>query len=207
MNFRSKLILRSYPLLACAALLLSGGCATVEPGRTAYGGSYADSRVDSRTESARAATRLDQLEANVRRLQVQVDGLSESQQHVVAQADARLSQARQESQGLQTELDALKRELAASQADQRQIRAAVDELPAKISKAVAAAQPRTPAPQPARPRASGASVGVEHPVLPGQTLSEIARAYGVSMDAIVRENNLKDAGSIRAGQKLFIPRQ
>jgi len=47
--------------------------------------------------------------------------------------------------------------------------------------------------------------GREHIVQPGETLSVIAAAYGVKVNAIVEANNLKNADSIRPGQKLFIP--
>jgi len=50
-----------------------------------------------------------------------------------------------------------------------------------------------------------AAVGVEHLVKPGETLSEIAKAYGVSAAALIQANSLANPDSIRVGQKLFIP--
>jgi lysozyme len=50
------------------------------------------------------------------------------------------------------------------------------------------------------------TTGVEHVVEAGQTLSAIAQAYGVTVSAIVKANNLANANSVREGQKLFIPR-
>jgi len=47
--------------------------------------------------------------------------------------------------------------------------------------------------------------GYEHKVEPGQTLSEIAAAYGVSTRAIIEENDLKNPDRLIVGQKLFIP--
>ena len=47
--------------------------------------------------------------------------------------------------------------------------------------------------------------GIEHVVQPGETLSAIAQAYGVKIDTILKANNIKNANSIRVGQKLFIP--
>ena len=47
--------------------------------------------------------------------------------------------------------------------------------------------------------------GYEHTVQPGQTLSEIAKAYNVRPDVIVRANNLSNPNAIRVGQVLFIP--
>ncbi len=44
-----------------------------------------------------------------------------------------------------------------------------------------------------------------HTVESGETLSTIAKQYGVSMDTIQWENNIRNSNSIRAGQKLSIP--
>jgi LysM repeat protein len=47
--------------------------------------------------------------------------------------------------------------------------------------------------------------GVWHTVEAGQTLSEIAKAYNISINVIVRANNVKNPDSVRAGTRLFIP--
>lgn len=47
--------------------------------------------------------------------------------------------------------------------------------------------------------------GWEHEVKPGESLSAIAAAYRVKVDAIVRANEIKNPNALRAGQKLFIP--
>jgi len=48
-------------------------------------------------------------------------------------------------------------------------------------------------------------VGYEHEVRAGETLSEIARAYGVTSQDILDANALRDPNVLRVGQKLFIP--
>jgi LysM repeat protein len=50
-----------------------------------------------------------------------------------------------------------------------------------------------------------AEAGYEHEVRQGETLSEIARAYGVSARDIMQANRLNNADVLRIGQKLFIP--
>ena len=75
------------------------------------------------------------------------------------------------------------------------------EIVSEISKKVAAVV-RSSAPVPAPVRSSR---GYEHIVKQGETLSEIASAYNTKVDMLVRENGLRDANAIRAGQKLFIP--
>ena len=47
--------------------------------------------------------------------------------------------------------------------------------------------------------------GVEHVVGPGQTLSEIASAYGVTSKVIIDANQLRNPDRLQVGQKLFIP--
>ena len=56
-------------------------------------------------------------------------------------------------------------------------------------------------------RRSSGGVGYEHVVKPGETLSAIAQAYGVTVKDIMTENNLTDAARVRAGQTLFIPKK
>jgi murein DD-endopeptidase MepM/ murein hydrolase activator NlpD len=52
-----------------------------------------------------------------------------------------------------------------------------------------------------------ASYGSVHVVRKGETLSSIARRYGVSSYAIARYNGLRDPNRIEVGQRLRIPRQ
>jgi len=44
-----------------------------------------------------------------------------------------------------------------------------------------------------------------HVVLSGETLSEISRQYGVSIEAILQANHLTSASTLRVGQELIIP--
>jgi membrane-bound lytic murein transglycosylase D len=63
----------------------------------------------------------------------------------------------------------------------------------------ASSQPRTVAPR-------RRSTAVTHRVRRGQTLAQIARAYGSSVSRIRQANGLRDANSIRIGESLRIPR-
>ena len=60
----------------------------------------------------------------------------------------------------------------------------------------------TPAAPAATPRTGS---GYEHKVERGQTLSEIARGYGKSVESIMKANKITNPSSIRVGQVLFIP--
>lgn len=91
------------------------------------------------------------------------------------------------------------RELDAARAgDKREI---YDDISRKVADIVKKATPAAPPPS----RKSSTQSGYEHVVQPGETLSAIAQAYEVKMDAILKANNIKNANSIRVGQKLFIP--
>lgn len=57
----------------------------------------------------------------------------------------------------------------------------------------------------AAPEAAPAASGSSHRVKPGETLSEIARYYGVTINALKAANGLSDANYIYVGQRLYIP--
>ncbi len=76
----------------------------------------------------------------------------------------------------------------------REMKELVSRVEKLLNKAVAS--PRTSTPS------HGA--GHEHVVEKGHTLSAIAQAYGTSVEAIKKANNLKN-DNIYVGQKLFIP--
>ena len=52
----------------------------------------------------------------------------------------------------------------------------------------------------------GSEYAYEHVVQKGDTVSGIASQYKTTVEAIVRENNLRNPNAIREGQKLYIPR-
>jgi lipoprotein NlpD len=47
--------------------------------------------------------------------------------------------------------------------------------------------------------------GIYHVVHPGENLFRIGKAYDISHEELARVNGIKDAGQIRAGQRIFIP--
>lgn len=57
-----------------------------------------------------------------------------------------------------------------------------------------------------RPSSLSGIPGIFHRVEKGQTLWSVARAYGVDLDELAKVNRIYDAGSIKAGQLIFIPR-
>ena len=100
------------------------------------------------------------------------------------------------------ELAALRADLNTAKASHAQLREAiVDDLSKRIA---ALAEKRDMEERKAREAAAQRS-GYNHTVEAGQTLSAIAKAYGVSQKAIMQANRLTDASKLRVGQKLFIP--
>ncbi len=47
--------------------------------------------------------------------------------------------------------------------------------------------------------------GVQHVVLPGQTMYRISKAYDVPVEKIARYNNIRNTSQIKAGDSLWIP--
>jgi len=58
---------------------------------------------------------------------------------------------------------------------------------------------------PAAPRAAAPAKARVHDVRPGDTLFGIAAGYGITLDQLLRANNLSRSATIQPGQKLLIP--
>jgi LysM repeat protein len=129
---------------------------------------------------------------------------NEALEYHLQQADARLDRiegALREAGTPQADIAALRRDIEQLRAGQATLRQEiVDELGREIVKLFAAQQTSARG----GTRRTGAQTGYEHKVQAGQTLSEIAAAYQVSVATIKQANNLKD-DVIRVGQVLFIP--
>jgi murein DD-endopeptidase MepM/ murein hydrolase activator NlpD len=77
--------------------------------------------------------------------------------------------------------------------------AAAAPVPGTKSKPAPAKRPRPGATTPPR------TPGLAHTVRPGQTVSSIAREYGVSAEALIRTNRLGPSAKLRVGQRLSLP--
>ncbi len=56
-----------------------------------------------------------------------------------------------------------------------------------------------------RPRPARTAPEVHHVLQPGQTLWRLARAYGVSLDELMRANHIDDPDTLEVGQSAYIP--
>lgn len=171
----------------CGLMLLvwgaAAGCGTLEV---------------QRREETQHRTRIDQLALDTQRLSDRVAALSVAQERVYRDVETVHQELRREIHELRQQLDALSREQAGAGAARERLKnEIIEHLSARLNEIMRSQAASSP-----RPRSV---TGYEHVVRPGETLSEIAKAYGVTLNAIVRENNIADANAVRAGQKLFIP--
>ncbi len=150
-----------------------------------------------RQSETRLYSEIMNLKASVQRLEQRVDGIEAGREDVYAQlAELQESQDRGSAQR-RAELEAIDSKLAAQRAAADKTR---KDLVATLSSKMADIM-RTEAPS----NSVRTESGYEHVVKPGETLSEIAKAYSVSMTVVARANNLKNPDDLRVGQKLFIP--
>ncbi|MDD4026257.1 MAG: LysM domain-containing protein, partial [Kiritimatiellae bacterium] len=130
----------------------------------------------------------------------------------LAQIEAQLGSAVRS----QDDIAALRRDLQSIRAERETLRKEItDDLASRIEKIAARQQTeinaarkaaaRSAQQSGARSAAAAGRSGYEHKVERGQTLSEIARGYGKSMDAIMKANKISDPSLLRVGQILFIP--
>lgn len=148
------------------------------------------------------------LEESLRRIRARLDALESDMQRLsqqISTSNSDLARANQSQiAGFNATLDELQKRIrtvdAARENDKKEI---VDSLSKKIS-AVLASQPSRSSSTPTQKR-SVSNEGYEHEVQPGETLSAIAKAYGVSSSDIIQANGLKSADVLRVGQKLFVP--
>lgn len=182
------------PLLPAAFLL----CGCITEGDDIFARSQSSSR-SVETVSARQAMTVQNMEANVHRLSAQMDEVIRAQ----SQMEQRFGVLESGGGGGKEEIAALRKDMEILRAANANLRKEiVDELSGKIARmqpgSVGSAVKSTKTP--AKNRS-----GYEHKVEKGQTLSEIARGYGTTVDAILKANNLTVKSTLRVGQTLFIP--
>jgi nucleoid-associated protein YgaU len=167
-------------------------------------------------EVARVANTAQQASLELRRVSDQIDALNRSLE-VLDGRMTRLEAQQRSGARSQDDVDALRRDIQLLRAERETLRKDItDDLASRVERiarqqaAPQAARSSAPAVS-ARAGAGGAAApagargGYEHKVERGQTLSEIARGYGKSVDAIMKANKLSNASTIYVGQVLFIP--
>jgi len=169
---------------------------------------------------ARIVTNTQQMNVEFRQLAEQLNALNRNQELI----DARLAKLETQITAMpQTsdDITALRRDVQLIRSERETLKKEItDDLAGRIEKIAARQQADINSVRAAAPASSGqtrsvsggksagtppATSGYEHKVLRGQTLSEIARGYGKSIDVIMRANKMTNPSSIRVGQVLFIP--
>lgn len=136
------------------------------------------------------------LKVDVFHLKSQVASLEESNRHLNSQMEALRQETAQERIAMKESFSEMRRSLDELSSSRNEMKSAiVADLSGKMAKVINEQVKAT----------SAGEVGRYHTVAKGETLSAISTAYGVKVDSVVKANSLKDANSIRVGQKLFIP--
>jgi LysM repeat protein len=150
-----------------------------------------------RRDAMRQHSDIESLKLDVSRLKDRLDGIEAAQESLHGEiSELRGSQAK-DNDRLQERLAEIDRKVDLMDRARDKLRQdIVDTLSSKIAEVM-------------QKQASASRVrveeGYEHVVKPGETLSQIAAAYGASIDLIIKANNIRKPDEIRAGQKLFIP--
>ena len=200
-------------LVACSGLM--SGCTG-----PMFEGSIFEQQPRTNPEVARIVTNTQQMNVEFRQLSEQMAVLNRNQELL----DTRLSKIEAQSSAApksQDDITALRRDIQLVRAERETLKKEItDDLAGRIEKIAVRQQSEINAARtavaastaPARAAAGGSVAvaarpgsGYEHKVERGQTLSELARGYGKSMDVIMKANKITNPSSIRVGQVLFIP--
>ena len=184
--------MRALLSLCSVSLLFLGGCASY----------FEDQRMEAarqRMESENQRTEVEQLRARVEALEKIQQDLDSRMAAMRADNDKQRQEVREQLAGMDR---LLKTYEAARAADKQEI---ISDLSAKIAKIGETMRPPPPPIRPVTAPPGGSTKGKEHVVQPGETLSAIAAAYKVKASALVQANDLKNADSLKVGQRLIIP--
>jgi nucleoid-associated protein YgaU len=184
-------------LLACSGMLWGAGCATMGQAQQAEFARRDQELMRIREQLSALSGRIEGMEMEAQRLAREMDQVRR-QSEAASQAGVRAMQPQVEDLGRRVA------ELAAAR--ERDKQAILDDVSRRVAELLRRSGGGSAAPRQATPRRTGPQEGYEHVVQPGETLSAIAQAYGVSTRAILQANNLPNADLLRVGQKLFIPK-
>ena len=177
--------MKKFVFLVFGVALLGSGCETL-------------SSQQRRQREARIRNDIANLKASIARLNARLDGIEAGREDIYSQISRSQANMSKSEAQYRAEIAALENKLKAQDAARERMRKEmVADLSSKMEKIIKSQTPT-----------SGYQVpGVLHTVKKGQTLSEIAKAYGVSIKAILKANprKLKNANDLQIGQKIIIP--
>ena len=153
-------------------------------------------------EEARREADVQMMAQRLNELQEQVQAVQLENQTMVREMEQVRAVSRGSGATTQSRVDALEKQVQSLQKARTEDRQAIiDDISRKIQGMLAGSASRSSS---SSGGGSSSDTGYEHVVKSGETLSEIAHAYGVSTSAIRQANRMK-SDTVRVGQKLFIP--
>ena len=185
MHYFAPLKYAALPLILTAA-----GCVTLD---------------DSARHAAHEREDMLRLEEKINRMNGRIEAIELEHQQVSLQLEqvrrSSTSTASSQNEAIKLRLDDLDRRLkdlnAARETDKQQI---VENITKKLTPYLTSSSSRSGV-------RSVAVQGATHEVQSGETLSQIATAYGLTLNELMRANSLDNPDMIRQGQKLVIPGQ
>lgn len=167
-----------------ATILTGSGCITTQDDLVGLQVSQQENMLIVRDEIRKIEGRLEGIEIETDRIGRELEALrssSAANKSANSELESRLA-------ALQARIEAVD---AARQKDKQEM---INQLSARIAEIIKQ-----------QPRQAISGTGREHTIRQGETLSEIASAYGVSVKIITEANNIKNPDLLVVGQKLFIP--
>ena len=165
---------------------------------------------DEYNQQVQIETGVQNLNARLSSMQERIAATEHQQERLAADLQTLRAEIRTGDTESQRRVEAINARLTAvDEARARDRTEIVSGLSSKMAEMISKMTPPPPRPSAARPAPAAGSgspqAGYEHVVQQGQTLSDISKAYGVKVDAIMRANNMKKGDILKVGQKLFIP--
>ena len=225
---RSRLV-----VLLPAVLLLSGCYTDPATGRLVFG-RKPSGPTQEQIRMQQMEQRISELQNQNRSLRNELDDVGTSMNDVAARSEQNnyaIDARGQDVVALRAEIATLRSRVVALEGQLAKVPQAItaavssehQSIVSEVNKAIAASDARTEKQiqqavrQAAQSRPSGGSSSgrssgsapagdyYEYEVQSGQTLSEIARAFGCTVKEIMQASGISDASKIRVGQKLYIP--
>ncbi len=186
-------ITRGLLLAGCLTLGVGTGCVTYQDGRAREAAHQREDALMVQEDIRRLSGQIEGLELEIERMHRELDNLR-SEQARAADAQTQSAEAR---------IASLERRIReVDQARENDKQEIVERLSTTIEQLMRSQQAGR---QQAQARTTHSGYGYEHTVAPGETLSHIATAYGVTTRVIVEANNIENPDRLRVGQQLFIP--
>ena len=185
------------PITAAIAAILLTGCVTTYEDRARH-------QAHQRSDFDIMEEKSQQLSGRVEGVEMQLEDVQRDLRNL---RQDMLDSGENTSLATSSRIDALEAKLSAIEANrERDRQEIIDKLTEKITAIMNTRPTATPQPRVARTRPTATSeYGYEHQVQQGETLSQIASAYGVSMQSIIDANGIQNANDLKVGTRLFVP--